>query len=57
MSQNDVDRRGGMSEAYITVRSPFYPFSLLQMTEFSNREVCWRVLLLPCAVDRPELEV
>lgn len=28
MSQNDVDRRGGMSEAYITVRSPFYLFSL-----------------------------
>lgn len=22
MSQNDVDRRGGMSEAYITVRPP-----------------------------------
>lgn len=33
MSQNDVDRRGGMSEAYITVESPSPPSGVSDISE------------------------
>lgn len=36
MSQNDVDRRGGMSEAYITVETPSSPWDVLDISEGFN---------------------